>query len=296
MYCRKCGAQLAENARFCSRCGEHVTPSQENPAAGNASGSGSDTASTPDYQFYDPSAVKEKRQPRRVRCVFSALCSILAVALLFSDWFAIHYSTIFQSGILRLSFFRVGYLGNLLQNVSGIAPDLSLLPIYLVCVGLTVSVLLSLLGSIGAWRNRPRLGALGITGNALGFVLTLFLLVYTAVLGALLRSHAALLTGNILLLTAAPYCMLLLFAAGFVFSLLLLRGSEKKTWLPPLLISALGTLAVMVLALFIMIGVRFVFQNTAAPSSGDLFQGDPDTGEYYYDFFGGDDDTDVMPR
>ena len=90
--------------------------------------------------------------------------------------------------------------------------------------------------------------------------------------------------------------MLFLFAAGFVFSLLLLRGSEKKTYLPPLLISAFGTLAIMVLAFLIMLGVRLVFQNTAAPSRDRLFQGDPDTGEYYYDFFGGDDDTDVLPR
>ncbi len=296
MYCRKCGAQLTENARFCSRCGRAVTPTEENPAAEAAHGSETGAASAPDYQFYDPSAVKEKHQPRRLLCVFSALCSILAVALLFTDWFAIQYTTFFQSGILRLTFFRVGYLKNLLQNVSGIAPDLSLLPIYLTCVGLAVSVLLSLMGMVGAWCNRPRLGALGVTGNALGFVLTLFLLIYTAVLGALLRSHMALLTGNVLSLTAAPYGMLFLFAAGFVFSLLLLRGSEKKTYLPPLLISAFGTLAIMVLAFLIMLGVRLVFQNTAAPSRDRLFQGDPDTGEYYYDFFGGDDDTDVLPR
>lgn len=296
MYCRKCGAQLTENARFCSRCGEGVTPPKTNPAGETARGNETDTIPAPDYPFYDPSAVKEKRQPRRLFCVFSALCSILAVALLFADWFAIHYSTIFQSGILRLTFFRVGYLGSLLQKVSGISSDLSLLPIYLTCVGLTVSVLLSLLGSVGAWCNRPRLGALGVTGNVLGFVLTLFLLIYTAVLGALLRSHIALLTGNVLLLTAAPYCMLPLFAAGFVFSLLLLRGSEKKTYLPPLLISTLGALAIMVLAFLIMIGVRLVFQNVAAPSSDPLFRESPDTGEYYYDFFGGDDDTGVLPR
>lgn len=264
MYCRKCGTQLPENARFCGRCGARATD-PDTPGQRNYAG------------FQAPPAAEPAAGWNRhlLETWGMTVTAALALILIFCKWISVPVLSLFTQGQIRFSPFQAADLGSMLAQI-GVTGGGVPLALVFILTGLVLALVLCVMALIGGWRRQNRAVAAGLTGSALGFVLTAVVMAAVGLIQWKLNHGAGRMMQGSVSLTAAPWVLLAVFAANLFFTIRYLAKEKTAQWIPVVFISALVVLGIMVvvtLAFFVIdlfVGYRNTPQNQI-PFPGGVF-------------------------
>ena len=265
MYCRKCGTQLPENARFCGRCGAQVS-GPDVPGQAPRDSAGFRAASTA-----EPA---DGRRRHLLEAWGMTVTAVLALILIFCKWVSVPVLSFFTQGQLRFSLFQAADLGNILAQAGVTGRGGVPLALVFILTGLVLSLVLSIIALIGGWKRQNRAVAAGLTGSVLGFVLTAAVMAALGLIQWKLNHGAGRMMQVSVSLTAAPWILLAVFAGNLFFTIRYLAKEKTSQWIPVVFISTLAALGIMVvvtLAFFVVdlfVGYRNTPQNQIPFPSG----------------------------
>ena len=97
MYCKHCGTQIEENAKFCPICGKIV----EDSALNSNQEPKADYFDTPNFapNYYDDSQIRQPDKPAGVSSLVFAILGLEFISLFFSSFLGLIFSYVARSKV-----------------------------------------------------------------------------------------------------------------------------------------------------------------------------------------------------